>query len=270
MNYLYVLVFVGLWFLFFHLLELKNIMTQIRLKPRNNYQDFVNYIALGRLSQNVPSYYFYSLVVEKLIIFKQKLEIRVAAMKDSQMRKKTKEELSGLFFQYLLMAAFTWVFLINTQLTLNISFSLVKISLLLIWQVVGIVMAIVGNKIAFHSCFACFNTYFKALYIFRSLLNISRPISEVLLESNISQLRDHKALYFIKKRTQLLVTHIKTYGSLSPEEFDQLVIELWDVYDIQHRRYKSYLTVLKFVLLFIFVFPSFLFGIFLSLNELVI
>ena len=72
-------------------------MTQIRLKPRNNYQDFVNYIALGRLSQNVPSYYFYSLVVEKLIIFKQKFgidvksslrEIRVAAMKDSQMRKK--------------------------------------------------------------------------------------------------------------------------------------------------------------------------------------
>ncbi len=52
-------------------------MTQIRLKPRNNYQDFVNYIALGRLSQNVPSYYFYSLVVEKLIIFKQKFGIDV-------------------------------------------------------------------------------------------------------------------------------------------------------------------------------------------------
>ncbi|MFT6632955.1 MAG: hypothetical protein ACJAS4_002923 [Bacteriovoracaceae bacterium] len=282
MNIFYTLLILILWALFLQLLNIKrfHILLAVRdkLSP-NKYQDLVLFLMEGQFNKLVPKYKFFSSIVEKLITYRRSYgadirpalrEIRGAARKDYSANKRLNEELLGFIVQYSIIAAFTWIFILNVSGTLDIKFSGQSLILLGVWQLFGLIVGIIIYHFSIRYFFDPFSNYFFTAYTFRSLITISRPISEISKLANISMLNNNKDLRVIKTRLLGLVQNIKVVGVVPLDEFDQIILELWDSYEVKLGKFKSMLAGLKLLLILLFVFTGFLYVIFLSMDKLAI
>ena len=282
MNIFYTLLILILWGVFFQLLNIKRKHVLIAVKGKlssDKYQDLVLFLMEGQFTKVVPKYKFFSSIVEKLITYRRSYgadirpalrEIRGAARKDYSAKKRLNEELVGFIIQYSIIAVFTWIFILNVSGTLNIKFSGPILVLLGTWQFFGLIVGIIIYFSTMKYFFEPFSNYFFTAYTFRSLVTISRPISEISKLANISMLTNTKDLRVIKTRLLGLVQNIKVVGVVPLDEFDQIILELWDSYEVKLSKFKSMLTGLKLFLILLFVFTGFLYVIFLSMDKMTI
>ncbi len=249
----------------------------LKYHTKNNYYGFVQAIRSPHLSESqFPQFLFYGKIVEELLILKRKFgvkinealrEIRKSARISFKSEKEIKQELFGFYFQYTLIAGFTWIFLFRLEASLEIQFPLLVLRILATWQVFGGAL-FTGlffylKKIKIN----CFRDIFLSLYLFRALILSSRPITEVVKISNINNLELKKNLKVLQRQIYELVNQIKNYGKVSRDEFDQIIFEAWDSFDEEVEKFKKLLTAIKLVFILFFVFTGFLFVIFLSFKT---
>jgi hypothetical protein len=232
-----------------------------------------------KFKNKVPKYKFFSDVIEKLITYRRSFgvdirpalrELRAAARKDHGAGKKLNEELIGFIAQYGIIAAFTWIFILNVSGTLNIQFTIQSLFFLGAWQIFGLLVGVCLYFYIMKLCFEPFTNYFFTAYTFRSLVSISRPISEICSLAELSKLGNNSELTIIRSRLLGLIKNIKVVGIVPLDEFDQIILELWDSYEVKLNKLKSILVGLKLFLILLFVFSGFLYVIFLSMEKLAI
>lgn len=277
------LIFLSLWWCFTSILciewdwtVLKRKLNQYRTY-RNQYKSFTDYLIKGEFRSEIPPYKFFSEIVFQLVALRKlygvdikeaSREIRKAALKDNRETKRVNSEFVGLIAQYSMVAGFTWFFILHVQTSLSVDFSSMQMILLLSWQFLGIVLGAVIFIIFKRHIFSSVDNFFYSAYVFRSLIFVSRPVNEILEKSKLDLLRPSKSLIAIRSRFFLLVGELKLKGHIPMDEFSNIIAELWDYYDDQLVLMKKGAAALKLFLILFFVFPGFLFAIYLSMQGL--
>ena len=280
----YLLFFLFLTWCFLELIELKInpydgllFVKQKLIAKRNNYKDFTDYLIRSNFQKEIPKYKFFGDIIFELVRLRKKhgvnikpacREIRVAVQKDKRESAKINSEFHSLVFQYLMIGSFTWYFLFHIQTSLPTHFNNFQVMLLACWQILGLVFGLVAFLFLKHKLFAEVGQFFYTSYIFRSLIYVSRPVTEILQSSKLDQLKTSKQLGFIRDRFFLLVDELKTKGNIPLEEFSNIINELWDFYDEQQLALKKWTGALKLILVLFFVFPGFLYVIYLSMSRM--
>ncbi|MBT4793129.1 MAG: hypothetical protein HON90_16270 [Halobacteriovoraceae bacterium] len=260
-------------------LEFRNWLKYVyQALKRDKYTEFIHYLIVDDKKLTVPVYKFYGQIIESLQGHQRKYgidiklairQIRLAAQKDKKQSKRVQEIMLGLVFQYVVIALFTWFFIFNMQVTIGVKISmhyLIGLALLQCW---GLVLGIFVYFKLQRKLFYPYNSYFFSAYIFQSFFSLSLPISEIIRVSKLSSLTKKGGFGVVHKRFILLIEAIKRKGQIENDEFEMIIQELWDMFEQSYQRFNKFLTILKFVLLLFFVFPGFLFAIFLSMTQVV-
>lgn len=280
MSIFYITIFMTLWWGFLYVLNIQSsevVSFFKRLYCRNNYEELCIYLVEGKLCRQVPEYKFFSSIIENLIKFRKLYgidilpaarQIRGAARRDYTAGKKLRGELVGFVVQYGTIACFTWIFIYRISVTMEMSFSSGSLFGLLIWQLLGLVFGVSFYFILVRKIFGIFQYYFSSAYTFRSLIDISRPISEVTAFCGLDRLPESKEFTVIKKRFLGIIEKVKVTGVIVVEEIDQIILELWDSYELSLNKFNAMLGGLKLITILLFVFTGFLYVIFLSMEQL--
>jgi hypothetical protein len=239
----------------------------------------VTYLIRGQysVSADIPEYKFFSQLIEQLVKARKTygceieniiLEIRKYLRIDIKETKKIKESIFGGAFQYIVISIFTWGFIYGTYKIVYIEISLQDKLVLLAFQLLGLLLYFALAHFIKCKSFRVLNCYFFAIYNFRSLFSISRPISEIITAVKIDELPESKDLKHIKQRMFLLITELKERGRLNTEDLNQLIYETWDCFEIKLERFERFILILKLLSMALFVLPSFLAVMFLLMAKL--
>lgn len=283
MNIFALLIFLVLWWCFISILGIewdwklvKNRLNDYK-RNGNQYKSFTDYLIKGEFRSEIPRYKFFSDIMFQLVTLRKMYgvdikeasrEIRKAALKDNRESKRVNSEFIGLVAQYSMVAGFTWFFILHVQTSLSIEFTPYQMISLLSWQVLGLILGGVIFYLFKKHIFSSVDYFFFTAYVFRSLIFVSRPVNEILEKSRLDMLKPSKSLIPIRDRFFLLVSELKTKGHIPMDEFSNIIAELWDYYDDQLTVMKKGAAALKLLLILFFVFPGFLFAIYLSMQGL--
>lgn len=244
---------------------------------QNNYHSFCHYLLHPQRGGDIPQYKFFGPLLLKMIKLQQrfgisidiaKVELRKAALRDFKMSKKVSNELAGLIVQYSFIALFSWFFLVEAKTALKISLTYVQYFLMAGWQLSGLAVGCALYIVLRVKTFGDFERYLSAMYTFRALLMVSRPVVEVVSASGILGLPANKKLIALKERSLLMVKNIKMYGKVSEVELEVITEEIWNTYENEFDLFLKKFIGIKFLLIIFFVFPSFLYVIFLAMQSI--
>lgn len=215
---------------------------------------------------SAPPYKFYSGLVEELVKTRNRFgaeireslrEIRKALVLDLREEKKIKDAVLGGYFQYLFMSMFIWAFIYMAQRIIELPPNFDGLYIVASWQALGGALLVFAIKYKRERIFAPFELYFEAIYQMKALLQAKRPLSEVVAKFEYENTDMSGEFRSFGERIQTLCLHIKRQGSVDLVEFDYLLCEIWDHFEIQFMRFSKYLAVLKMLSVLLFMLPSF-------------
>lgn len=268
----YSIIFILFWLIWlYHLvLDLKLLLLLRSLQGQFKVgHDLMNYLIKGgyREGQLAPRYKFFSELIEELVkarrefgceIEKSILEIRKYLRLDIKETKRIRESIITGAYQYILLISFTWFFLVSSNEILKINLILSESIGLALFQLLGLILYFKVAIFIRLRMFCKLNSYFFSIYTFRTLFSISRPLTEILLKSRITELKDCKELVHIHKRINILVKEFKVNGTLNLDDLNQVVMEIWDCFELKLESFKRFISALKFTSMILFILPSFL------------
>ena len=213
-----------------------------------------------------PRYKFYSHLVEELISARNRFgaeirsalrDIRKALILDIREEKKIKDAVLGGYFQYLFMSAFIWAFLYMATEMISLERGLEGTYVVVGWQITGGALLVFSIHFYRRQVFSPFAYYFESIYQMRVLLKSKRPLSEVVTCFDPQRVLSSRELGPFSERLQLLCASIKLTGRVDLSEFDHLLSELWDHFEIQFLRFMKILNLFKMISVLVFILPSF-------------
>lgn len=243
------------------------------------YEALQLYLLRPNSALEVPHYKFYSLIVVELLLLRKRYgtdvkeafrELKKASQNDYKESCNIQNEVNGFYFQYAFVAIFTWVFILNFKATLELESSWFQIVGLLTWQIFGAVaswrLIILMKKISF----GLFSSYFKSLYILKSLLLSSRPVSEALEKASFVEIKQSSKLSFVQGAIETILNNIKQYGIFHQSDIDGVILDLWGLYENEIHTFKKRLIGIKLFFIGFFIFPGFLLSLYQSLTQVMI
>ncbi len=241
---------------------------------RAKFQDILAYLSLTpHQLQNfeIPHYKFFSEIIAKLLKFRAKYgcelnsilkEIKKAIVKDKALAKKIFAIKKQAILQIALIIIVTLSFhILACTFILDIPMDFAFLLKFVIWNLVGMGLFIAVIFFIEKKLLKGFEQFFAALYIVKSLLSISRPMNEVIQNSQLLECPSCKSYSPVLKTAKQQIECIKKYGSYDLENWDMLIQELWDIYDEQMERYKKHVKVVMAIVLLSFALPSYLLSI---------
>lgn len=244
-----------------------------------SYHQFQLYLLGDKLNPVVPRYKFFTCIVLELLSLRKRYgseidtacrEIKAASQKDYNENKAIKSEIKGLYFQYIFIGLFTWVFIINFQIQLQVSLSFLNLILLFLWQGLGLFLVSILLRKLQKKYFDLFPDYFTSLYVFKSIITASRPISEAIEKARVSELKKRNELEFIHSFLGVILENLKSKGIYHPSDIEGVISDLWNVYGDQISRFKKSVLVLKLFFITLFIFPGFLITLMSALKEVMV
>jgi hypothetical protein len=217
---------------------------------------------------HIPAYKFYSSLVGELITYRNRfgceirsslIEIRKSLSADIKESQKIKDSFLGGVFQYIFLVIFLWVFLYFARESVQLAIPALNLVLLCSWQFLGGVTYLICFKALKASTFRNFDLYLRALYKFKIMLKVSRPLNEIIKSIELDRLPESSSVRHLKRRVEFLCHEIKHRGRVEGIEVELTLTETWDFYEIQLTKFNKYLGIIKMALIFIFVLPSFFF-----------
>jgi hypothetical protein len=251
--------------------------THISLKLR--YEAFQIYLLKPNANSDIPNYKFYTQIVSELLKLRKRYgtdvreafrELKKASQNDYKENCNIQNEISGFYFQYVFVSIFTWVFILNFESTLELETSLFKTLGLLVWQIFGAMASWRIIVILRRSSFGLFSSYFKSLYILKSLLLSSRPVSEALDKAKFLEIEASSKLSFVQGVIETILNNIKQYGIFHQSDIDGVILDLWGLYENEIHKFKKRLIGIKLFFIGFFIFPGFLWSLYQSLTQVMI
>jgi hypothetical protein len=231
--------------------------------------------APGRL----PSYKFYSEVVEILLALARKmggsyqdslLFLREGLQADRQFEKKLKEIVLGTWLQMGMMVVLTWGFIFGALLLVDVKVSLLKLILIAAWQGIGLSMLPIVIKFFRKKFFGDIGKLWKMLYVLRSLIKVPLSRTEILTIAGVTEIKtiQQKSLIHIVDKLKETCQKALQMGGSYEEEVVTLMSELRFQEKWHFELFEKRLMVIKLGLMSIFFLPSYLAFIFLLLGDL--
>ncbi len=273
-----IFILISVTYIFVKSLALENI--QIKRQSTNSQAlELINFLiessSFETCKKEVPSYKFYSRLVEELFEFRNRFgseiktslkEIRKSLSLELRENKKIKEAVMGGYFQYFSMCLFIWGFLFMAQNLIETQIEIKDLIIIFFWQALGCVLLVAVISKRKHALFKPFDQYFMYLYRFKTMLRTSRPLDEIL--KSFQKSKKDKSFCMIDERVNILCVQIKKRGRVDLEEVDYLLQELWDHFELQFSKFSTNLVALKLASLVIFVLPSFFMSLFVIFGSL--
>jgi hypothetical protein len=189
--------------------------------------------APGRL----PSYKFYSEVVEILLALARKmggsyqdslLFLREGLQADRQFEKKLKEIVLGTWLQMGMMVVLTWGFIFGALLLVDVKVSLLKLILIAAWQGIGLSMLPIVIKFFRKKFFGDIGKLWKMLYVLRSLIKVPLSRTEILTIAGVTEIKtiQQKSLIHIVDKLKETCQKALQMGGSYEEEVVTLMSEL--------------------------------------------
>lgn len=239
----------------------------------------MTFLIKGSYNQNkpVPSYKFYSKIIGELLRARKNfgceiegvlVELRKYLRLDLKEARKIKDSFYGGTYQYVFLCIFLYVFVFLLKKIVNIELDYLKLIFILIYHSFGLLIYFFACKLIQRAEFKYFDSYFNTVYLLRSLLLVSRPISEVIDRIKVSKLAINNNFININDRLITLLRQLKHSGKLNLLDLDNLILEVWDTFEIKVESYERKITVLKLLLMSFFILPSFLFIIFCMISAM--
>lgn len=214
------------------------------LKPYKFYGDLLNQVAIAQ--QN------YGIGIQNTI------EHLVRALKKEEFYSlKIKELKKTSYLQFILLLVVIYLFM---GLTLSImSFSLPSQQLFLfgIWPCLGIYCFSFGSNFLYQKLFHDYDQWIKELILFKSYLEIGKPLSWCLAECRVKNLsqRGHFSSYYQDLITG--ITELNQRGVPLQKMLDRILDGVWSNYEQDLERFSRYLNIVRLVILFIFFLSTY-------------
>lgn len=230
-------------------------------------------------SGSLPSYKFYSEVVEILLSLARKmggsyqdslLFLRAGLQADRQFEKKMKEIILSCWLQMGVIVTITWGFIFGALFIVDVKVSFLKLIAIALWQVLGVCALPFLLKYYRFKYFSEIGKIWKILYILNSLVKVPLSRTEVLTVAGVSVLKEikQKSLSHIVERLKQICQRTLQFGGSYEEDVTSLMEELRFQEKWHFELFEKRLTVIKLGLMAIFFLPSYLAFIFLLLNDL--
>ena len=221
----------------------------------------------GQGAEVVPSYKFFSRLVEQLNYYTQKMgvinreafrNIRKGVLSDCQQEQRASSVNRGCWAQYGLICLFVWGFY---GVMLSSGFGALgfwKWSLLL--QLLGAGSHWYWQRWYYRRLFRDFELVFQTIYRLGVLLRVEISVGEKIELSGVGNLPlgVNPVLQICVTRARDLVSEYRQSGVAPVEELQILQGETWFQYERCAERYFQWLAVLRFIHLFVFFLSSFL------------
>lgn len=231
--------------------------------------------APGRL----PSYKFYSEVVEILLALARKmggsyqdslLFLREGLQSDRQFEKKLKEIILGTWLQMAMMVLLTWGFIFGALFLVDVKVSIVKLILIAGWQGIGISTLPFVISFFRKRFFGDIGKLWKMLYVLRSLIKVPLSRTEIMTIAGVTEIKtiQQKSLNHIVEKLKETCQKALQMGGSYEEEVVTLMSELRFQEKWHFELFEKRLMVIKLGLMSIFFLPSYLAFIFLLLGDL--
>lgn len=279
MTYLYIALLLAIWGTFLTKYQIFTSLKSLRVQNlKGSGNDLLIFISGGRTGA-APSYKFFTSIVDNMLLMRKQygikiericLELKKAVVKDLKQEKQLNDLMYGLLFQYVFCCLFSWFYLFYLYQTLEKPFYLSEHSFILCVHVFGLAFSYIINRLIYLYIFKAYHHYFQVCYSLRSFLSATMPISEAIKLSNFKTLKETKELKFIYERLVNLIKVLKERGSYQVSDFDLLIEELWDSYELSMQKYNRLLTGLKFLTLMLFIIPIFLYSTFNLLGTILL
>jgi len=253
-----------------------NLISLYRNLKQSPYEDFLRSLTVGN-TKIIPKYKFFSEIVQSLLQYKIKYgvnphqavrEIRKASVTERSQFLKVKQLIYGGYYQYFFLASFIWFYFYHFKLTLGASGPTNTMYFIFIWQLLGLASLSALGYFIHKKLFSPFYYFFYSAYMLRALLQISRPVSEVLCSAKLHHLDKYKEFKSQKERIYLLIQELKLRGQIPMDEWDYLIQELWDHFELNLIKFNKQLQILKLISLTVFILPSFLYLMFSSISQM--
>jgi hypothetical protein len=230
-------------------------------------------------SGSLPSYKFYSEVVEILLSLARKmggsyqdslLFLRAGLQADRQFEKKMREIVFSCWLQMGIIVAITWGFIFGALFIVDVKISIFKLIAIALWQLLGIFALPFLLNFYRLKYFSDIGKIWKILYILNSLVKVPLSRTEVLTMAGVGILKDikQKSLSHIVERLKQTCQRTLQFGGSYEEDVSSLMEELRFQEKWHFELFEKRLMVIKLGLMAIFFLPSYLAFIFLLLNDL--
>lgn len=227
----------------------------------------------------LPSYKFYSEVIETLLKLARKLGgnyqdsllfLREGLQADRQFEKKLKDMVLGCWMQMGLMMILTWLFIFGSLTMVEIKISPLKLFLIFMWQCIGLSLLPFLIKFFRHKLFSDIGEIWRMLYVLNSLVKIPLSRTEVMTMAGLQKLKlikQKNVMHIVDKLKEICQRALQVGGSYE-EEVRSLMAELRFQEKWHFELFEKRLMVIKLGLMSLFFLPSYLAFIFLLLGDL--
>lgn len=242
-------------------------------------EKLLNFIPLleARLGQgqknghlDLPRFKFYTHLLTDLLELHRKLgaslkhilpELRINLAKELRFEKKILGQLAGGNLQFSVVTVTTWSFILLSSELAGLELHAVSLGLIAFVQIAAFCLFnLLFLRLRNHGLLK-FSRALEELYLFNALVEIGRPVNQVLTETNIlgGELFKHTPFRAVAERLFNLVNRWKNDGLSPRAETQEIVVEIWHAKEQGYERFLKHLDLLKFSILAFFFLPAYFF-----------
>ena len=220
------------------------------------------------LIPKIFKYKFYSPLLESFLLYSRQFgmplfnflgEFKHQLGKDLQMERKLLKELRDGVVQFIFIGVISFGFWTWSHifLGLKISYSL-NFFLAFFLQLLGLIIFLCCYYVFRKKLLGTFNTVFQSYYLFWGLSSVGLPVVEVLGACQILELRPSNGEQrILHRRMESLVTSWKDKGFPVKKSVEDVISELWDLYNVKFQVFRRNLKIVNFLIMALFYLSAF-------------
>ena len=220
------------------------------------------------ISQELPRFKFYTGLLIDLFEAHRKLgvslklilpELRSNLQKELQFEKKILSLALGGNAQFSTMILITWAFIVFSSTLVDIPFNFFILSVIALVQITGAILFNVLFVKFKDRGLRPFSDALEDLYHFTGMVEIGRPVNQVLSETRLLSgvLVGHRKFEPLRQRLFDLVNRWKESGLSPKADLQEMTREIWHEKERSYEAFLKQLELLKFCVLAFFFLPAY-------------
>ncbi len=236
------------------------------IRPGADYSSLTQYKFFNEIVENILNYanIYGAPTTSALNMVKKSL------LADISRQRILSKCISSALSSFIVASIITWAFGYYSTSIMSIETSPLLYLGVLLWQFGGVFTYQKILKYLQMNRLKIYDPTFKCIYTIQSLSQVGLCVNDVIDKSkliNLYEIKNSKLVFHLQRLEQILEER-KNQGSPILDELEIYIEQTWELFDQEARKYEKQATVLKFLWLCIFYFSTYLFMIFLLLNQM--